>query len=228
MDKKSEYLELMRNRENLYRFLGRLYRVEVDGPLLEQMRVMCFPVECLETKLSEGYGVLREYLDNCGSDPLTDLAVDYTKVFLGAGIAEGCAAYPYESVYTSKKRVIMQDAWDKVRAIYAAKGLIKHSERPELFEDHISLELEFMAFLCHEIQSILVTKDESGVLSCLKEQMDFLNQHLLNWVSTFCTDIEKYAQTEFYKGIGKITNGYLHLDSTIIESLMNELSGART
>ncbi|MBU3112629.1 TorD/DmsD family molecular chaperone [Clostridium lacusfryxellense] len=223
MDKKSEYLELMKNRENLYRFLGRLYRVEVDGPLLQQMKAMRFPVECSETELSEGYLVLSEYLDNCSSDPLTDLAVDYTKVFLGAGIAEGSAAYPYESVYTSKKRVIMQEAWEQVTLIYAAKGLSKDDERPELFEDHISLELQFMSFLCHEAQCVLDTQNESEFLSCLKQQMDFLSQHLLKWVPSFCADVEKYAGTEFYKGIGKITNGYLRLDSAMLKSSMDEL-----
>lgn len=222
MDKNSEHLALMKNRENLYRFLARIYRVEVDGLLLNQMKVMSFPAECCETKLSEGYRVFKEYLENCGSDPLTDLAVDFAKVFLGAGIGLNTAAFPYESVYTSKKRIIMQEARDNVRAIYAAKGLYKDDERPEFFEDHISLELDFMAFLCHEAQCVLNTQNETEVLSCFKEQMYFLNQHLLNWIPTFCADIEKYSGTEFYKGIGKITNGYLYLDSEILKSLMDE------
>lgn len=221
MDKKSEYLAFMKNRENLYSFLSRLYRVEVDEPLLTQMKVMSFPVECCETELSEGYQVLREYLDKCGSDPLNDLAADYARIFLGAGVAEGSAAFPYESVYTSKERIIMQDARDQVMAIYAAKGLKKNDKSPEFYEDHICLELEFMAFLCRETQSVLDTQNESEVLSCLKDQMDFLSKHLLNWARRFSADIEKYADTKFYKGIGKITNGYLNLDRTILESLMD-------
>jgi putative dimethyl sulfoxide reductase chaperone len=219
-----EYLALTKNRENLYRFLGRLYGGEADSALLEGMKVMSFPAECCEAELKEGYGVLKEYLDSCGSSPLTDLAVDYAKVFLGAGIAEGSAAFPYESVYTGKKRIIMQDARDQVKEIYEAKGLNKDDERTALLEDHISLELDFMAFLCRETQRALGTQNESEILSCLQEQMDFLSQHLLNWIHAFCADIEKYAGTQFYKGIGKITNGYLRLDRVIIESLMDELS----
>ncbi len=210
----------MKNRENLYRFLVRLYKIEIDEPLLTQMKAMSFPVECCQTKLSEGYRILREYLDNCSSDPITDLASDYAKIFLAAGIADGSAAFPYESVYTSRKKIIMQDAYDQVKAIYAAKGLKKnYDEGSEFYEDHISLELEFMAFLCHETQYILGTQDESKFLSCVKEQMDFLSKHLLNWVPRFCSDIEKYADTKFYKGIGKITDSYLDLDYTILKSL---------
>ncbi|WP_411680400.1 molecular chaperone [Clostridium thailandense] len=220
MNKKSEYLKLMANRENLYRFLGRLYREEVDQILLEKMKVMGFSMECCETKLREGYEMLKGYLEDCGGDPLTDLAVDYAKVFLGAGIAEGSTAFPYESVYTSQKRIMMQEARDKVMVIYLAKGLGKDEEKFK-FEDHISLELEFMAFLCKEAQYILYTQNGLGFLSCLKEQMDFLSEHLLNWIPKFCADVERHADTEFYKALGKITNGYLNLDCNILKNLMN-------
>lgn len=220
MDKKSEYLAIMGNRENLYRFLGRLYKVEVDHQLLEQMKVMNFPVECSESQLSEGYGILKEYLRNHVNDPLNDLAVDYAKVFLGAGISEGSAAFPYESVYTSEKKIMMQEARDEVMAIYAVKGLSKNHEKTDSFEDHVALELEFMAFLCHETHNLIEVEGADEILSSLKEQIDFLKQHLLNWVPRFCNDIEKYADTDFYKGIAKITNGYLHLDYTILESLI--------
>jgi anaerobic sulfite reductase subunit A len=211
----------MVNRENLYRFLGRFYRLEVDQTLLDQMKAMNFPVEGCETELSEGYRALNECLGNHCNDVLNDLAVDYAKVFLGAGIAAGTAAFPYESVYTSQKRIMMQEARDKVMAIYEARGLSKYDDRWNLAEDHISLELEFMAFLCHEAQEILEKENEQEFLSILKEQMDFLSNHLLNWVSSFCNDIEKHADTQFYKAIGKITNGYLNLDCKILESLMN-------
>lgn len=212
----------MTNRENLYRFLSRLYRFEVDESMLTQMKAMKFPVQCSETELSEGYQMLKEYLKSCTSDSLNDLAVDYAKVFLGAGIAKDSAAFPYESVYTSKKRIIMQEAQDQVKVIYSAKGLSKEDKRPELFEDHIALELEFMAFLCQETKCMFDTENESGILSSLKEEMDFLKQHLLNWICKFCADVEKYADTEFYKGIGKITNGYLKLDYAILENLKKD------
>ncbi|HBC97400.1 MAG TPA: molecular chaperone TorD [Clostridium sp.] len=223
MNKKSEYLILAKNRENLYRFLGRLYKSEVDKTLFMQMKNMSFPVKCCESELSEGYQILKKYLDNHDSNSLTDLAVDYAKVFLAAGMAEGSAAFPYESVYTSKKKIVMQEARDQVMVIYAAKGLKKSVKNLNFFEDHISLELEFMAFLCQEAQHTSDIHGEPDFSPYVKEQMDFLNKHLLNWVPRFCADIEKYAGTEFYKGIGKITNGYLHLDRTILESLTSQL-----
>jgi anaerobic sulfite reductase subunit A len=221
METISEYSALILNRENLYRFLGRLYKVEADQTLLNQMKGMCFPAEYGEDELGEGYRMLEEYLQRLGRDPLTDLAVDYAKVFHGAGISGSAAAYPYESVYTSPERLIMQDARDKVVAAYRAKGLSK-AEMLDFPEDHIALEFEFMAHLCHETQHVFVTQDWPAVSVCLKEQLAFLEQHLLNWVPGFCADVEKFAETEFYKAVAKVTNGYLRLERTILEDMIAE------
>jgi anaerobic sulfite reductase subunit A len=218
----AEYSALIANRENLYRLLGRIYKVEVDQPLLNQLKGMCFPAESGEVGLGKGYRMLEEYLRHPGWDPLTDLAVDYAKVFLGAGmISENAAAYPYESVYTSPKRLIMQDARDQVVAAYRAKGMNK-AETLDFPEDHIALELEFMAYMCHETQHVLITQDWATVACCFKEQMDFLTQHLLNWVPVFCADVEKFAGTEFYKAVAQITKGYLRLECVILEDMIAE------
>ncbi len=221
MEKIAEYSMIMENRENLYRFLGRLYQLEVDQTLLEQMKSMCFPDECGEDELAQGYRMLSTYCQNLPSDPLTDLAVDYARVFLGAGIAGSDAAYPYESVYTSPKRLIMQEARDQVAAAYRAKGLTK-LETLDLPEDHIALELEFMAYLCRETQQALAVSDWQAVAAYLQEQADFLGAHLLNWVPAFCADIGKYAETGLYQGIVNITNGYLRLERANLEALIEE------
>lgn len=215
MNSKSEYVSLMKNRENLYRFLANIYRKEVDQTFLDQMNVMTFPENCCDSELAEGYGVLMEYLENCGSEAVTDLAVDYAKIFLAAGISQGSAAFPYESVYTSRKKILMQDAWEQVCEIYAAKGLKKGDVTKDILEDHIALELEYMAFLCNQAQ------EEEENLDCLEEQNTFLSKHLLNWVSEFCSDIDKCADTLFYKGIAQITNGYLRLDSIILDNMIS-------
>jgi len=198
-------MEIIKNRENLYRLLARLYKKEVDVNLIEAMQKMKFPKETSGEELSEGYKLLIESLENINSDSIDDLDVDYAKVFLGAGISEGTAAFPYESVYTSRKKSMMQEARDQVREIYLSKGLIKTDEEYNYVEDHIALEFEYMAYLC-----------ENGNLD---EQKNFLKTHLLNWIPKFCEDIEKHANTKFYKAIGKITKGYLKLDSIILESM---------
>ncbi len=220
MDPIAESSAIMENREQLYRFLGRLYRVEVDQALLDNMADLSFPDGSEGDELVEGYRMLENYLRRPGLDPLTDLAVDYAKIFLGAGIFKDCdAAYPYESVYTSPGRLIMQEARDQVLAAYRAKGLDKDAAL-NFPEDHIALELEFMAFLCRETQHALAARDWPEVSTGLKEQKDFLEQHLLNWVPAFCADVLKLANTDFYRAVAGMTNGFLAMEKAILEELI--------
>lgn len=217
----SEYYELMINRENMYRFLGRLYKVEVDITLLHQLKNMVFPVETGEKEMDEGYQLLKDYLQHLGMDPITDLAVDYARVFLGAGVYEGIVANPYESVYTSPEHLIMQDARDEVLAAYWAKGLDKRDSL-NVPEDHISLEFEYMAFMCRETHSALKDTDWRKISGSLMEQAEFLEQHLLNWIPDFCEDIIKCSETDFYIGIAKITNGFLRMEKNLLAELISE------
>jgi anaerobic sulfite reductase subunit A len=218
----SEYSALLSNRENLYRFFARLYRSEVDAPLFEHLSTMGFPAECEESELAEGYKMFAAYLRKPGEDPLTDLAVDYAKVFLGAGIYESEAAYPYESVYTNKERLIMQEARDQVLEIYRAHGLDR-IESLEVPEDHLALELEFMAHLCRKAIDAIEAENWAQVAASLQDQKYFLAQHLGNWTPEFCSDILKYAETDFYKAVSKITTGFLHMDQAIIANLLGDI-----
>jgi len=222
MDEVSEFAALISNRENLYRLLARLYRIEVDEPLLRQLSEMGFPAECDEPELAEGYRMLTDWLRNPGNDPLTDLAVDFARIFLGAGVYEGVAASPYESVYTSKERLIMQEARDQVFAIYRARGLYPDAEL-EIPEDHIALELEFLAHLCRE--TLQAGDDQARVSALLREQKEFIEQHPAKWVPAFCADIEKCASTGFYRAVGKITLGFLNMDHAILEDILAEITG---
>jgi anaerobic sulfite reductase subunit A len=217
MDEAAEFEALISNRENLYRLLARLYRIEVDEPLLRQLSEMGFPAECDEPELAEGYRMLTDCLCNPGSDPLTDLAVDFARIFLGAGVYEGVVASPYESVYTSKERLIMQEARDQALAAYHAKGLYPDSEL-EIPEDHIAIELEFLARLCRE--TLQAGGDRERVSTLLREQKEFIEQHPGKWVPAFCTDIEKCASTGFYRAVGKITRGFLNMEQAILEYLL--------
>ena len=194
----------MEPRAHLYSLLSRLYRVEVDAPLLEKLKGLSFPAAANET-LSEGYAMLTAYLANCGEGTLDDLAVDYATVFLAAGSADGQAAIPCESIYTSPKKIFMQEAWEDVCRIYAEKGLTKSSRHSDLMEDHLALELEFMA-------TLVKRRDP-------KAEQAFIEQHLLNWLPDFVADIDKYADHDFYKAVGRITLGFLQMERDLLAAL---------
>lgn len=199
-------------RENLYRLLSRLYDLEVDAPLLAALKGLRFPQDCGDPQLEEGYRLLEQYVQSHDQTCLDDLAVDYAGVFLAAGVAQGLAAFPYESVYTNKKRLVGQQARGSAAVAYAAKGFALGTATYKIPEDHVAVELEFMARLCREAAA-----EGADLAACLAEQRAFFEAHLQNWMPAFCRDVEKYAATGFYKGLAKITGGFLNLEKELFQ-----------
>ena len=224
-DNQSLLLDLHKSREQMYRLLSRLYLLEVDEELFDVLKEMKFPGEAPDEApdedLQEGYAHIGAYLKDAVSriqgaadeaaalqEVLDELAVDYARIFLSAGVAQGKAAFPFESVYTSRQHLMMQESRNDVIALYAEKGLTPGKDMYRVPEDHLGLLLEYMALLCTE------TLQKEGELqdAPLKEQKDFLNQHLINWVPAFTADVVAYASTDFYRGLGKLTKGFLSLE----------------
>ena len=143
-----DLIKLIEQRAATYGLLSRLFRVEIDQELLDELHGMRFPASTGNADVDEGYLRLAKYLSNTWENSLTDLAVDYTRVFIGHGVDAYSAAYPFESVYTSEKRLLMQDARDEVLAIYRSAGLDKKNSWKE-GEDHVALELEFEQVLAN-------------------------------------------------------------------------------
>lgn len=211
-------------RANFYRWLSRLYRAEVDRPLLASLQSMRFPDDCADADLDAGYRQLQAWLADAGGQDLDGLAADYAKVFLGAGIAKGsdAAAFPFASVYTSPARIMMQEARDRAVETFARHGLCLAADQKGLPEDHLALMLDFMAWLCQNCHEASAAADSNKVAGLLCEQAEFLDRQLLNWVPKFCRDLEKHASTRFYQGVSRLTRGFLGLDSRRLAALRRD------
>jgi putative dimethyl sulfoxide reductase chaperone len=223
MESIAKYSTLLSNRENLYRFFARLYSIEVDDELFTHLSTMGFPAEGEDSELNEGYRMLADYLRLPGSDQITDLAEDYKRIFLGTEFDECAAAYPYESAYGDQDPSMIQQLRDEVSTIYHDNGF-DLTETNDIPEDHIALELEYMAYLCHDSKTAMLAEDWKYVCASLREQKSFLNRHLLNWTPEFCADIQKCAATNFYKAIAKITHGFLCIEQAILEDLADTIA----
>lgn len=206
----SESVEIMKERASLYSLLARVYRREVDKSFLETLASLS--VESDSVKFNEGLKESKEAISN-SEDAILDFAVDYARIFLGAGIAKGVAAYPYESVYTSKDRLVMQEAYEKVVKIFRANGVGKLDA--DLYEDHAALELEFMSLLCRRAVELIEKGDEAGLEENLDLQKSFLNEHLLNWMPEFLETIRRCPGSGFYKGFSKATEAFLGMEKEL-------------
>ncbi|MBR2836579.1 MAG: molecular chaperone TorD family protein [Coriobacteriales bacterium] len=212
---------LCRQRAATYGLLARLFRVEVDQPLLNELHSSRYPASTGNSLVDEGYRDIATYLSNADERSVTELAVDYTRTFIGYGVDAYSAAFPFESVYTSEKRLKMQDARDEVLAIYHAYALDK-DESWEENEDHLAVELEFMQVMCSRAASALEAGDEDRAVQHLEVQRGFLADHLNAWVPMFTSDIARISKTSFYKGLGKLCEGYLQEDAVFLDGILDE------
>ena len=129
----SELIELFKHRSATYGLLSRLYAKEVDAELLDELHDTLWPVETGTDAGDEGNRLIATYLSGIWENTLTELAADYMRTFFGHGYSGHAAAYPFESVYSSEKRLLMQSARDEVLALYrAASPLFAAIQNAEL------------------------------------------------------------------------------------------------
>ena len=214
-----EFAKTNDSRAKAYGLIARLYAKEVDDELLEQLRRAAFPVRSGSDLADEGNRLMATYLSNVWSGTLQELAVDYVHAFIGSGMDAFSAAYPYESVYTSPRRLMMQEARDEVLAIYRSQALDKAATWKES-EDHIAMECEFMATMAARTAQACREGDEDKAASLLRVQYNFLEDHLYAWTGMLSSDMRKFARTDFYKGLADYTDGFLESDVELLKNVL--------
>lgn len=216
----SEISQIMDTRANMFNLLSRVFRKEVDAEFLDELMHVRYPQNTGNDLADISYRFIHRYLCNAREATLDELAVDYARIFLGLGSLDAHAAYPYESVYTSEKGLLMQDARDKVLAVYHANGIVKDKSWKDP-EDHIAAELEFMKIMSIRCRDLLDEEKEDEAYANVEAQRDFLIEHLLKWTAKFFDDIPLYAATDFYSAFAELTRTYLADDLSLLEELLD-------
>ena len=211
---------LNEQRENMYGLLSRLYKVEMDKNFYKGLCEAAFPTATGNDDVDAGYRRIALYCASHRDDALLDLARDYAqRVFIGHGNNAYAAAYPFESVYTSEKRLLMQEARDEIVEVYRESGFAVDAgwEDPE---DHIALELEYMQMMARRARQALEAGEDETALELLDKQRAFLLRHLLSWTPFLVNDMERIAQTDLYQGLALLTRGLLAQDREFLNSVV--------
>lgn len=203
---------LCEQRAEGYGWLSRLFRAEVDENLLKGLKATPYPQGTGNADLDLGYRKMATYLSTKASGVLLDLAIDYVRTFIGHRNDTFGAAYPFESVYTSEKRLLMQEARNEVVAIYRRAGMAI-SETWKDPEDHIALELEYLQVMAQKAAGLLREGDADRAAACLEEQREFLDGRLRLWTPMLTEDMKRFAKTGLYEGLAYVLDGFLQLDS---------------
>lgn len=221
MDTQIALEDILASRVNTYYLLSRIFRIEVDDEFYGELLTLKFPKNTGNDSVDKGYELIYSYLNSPHPSVITDLAVDYTRTFIGHGNNGYSAAYPFESVYTSPKRLLMQAARDDVLVIYRAAGIDKNPSWKD-GEDHIALELEFMQIMGQRALDAYRSGNEDQAAELLTTSKFFLEEHLNSWFPMMAKDMNKFSKTDFYKGVAALTLGFLDTDYEFLQDILED------
>ena len=106
----------------------------------------------------------------------------------------------------------------EVRRKYAAAGVCTPAEYHEPL-DYIGLELDFMRLLSENEAASWRKEERDKALDYLNMERDFLGEHIIRWVPGFCDKVIYMAESDFYRGIARITKGFITDDYEKVEGL---------
>jgi len=221
----SDMIDMARARASFYRMLGGLYLNELSEEDIERLSQGSFASSDLgNAEANEGLSDMASYLRRAPRNVRQELAVDFAGSILAAGVYEERRATPYESVFASATGLLMQEARDDVYRYYCESG-VEVDESLRMPEDHFSFECEFMALLADRSADKLAEGDTASCLDDVNLQASFYADHLANWVDSLCACLEGCARTRFYRGVAKLTRGFVVEDGQLIEEMKGELEG---
>lgn len=139
-------------------------------------------------------------------EEISDLKADHTRLF--TGLAQIPVA-PWESVFFTEERLVFQKQTQDVRDWYQRYGMTVVTGQYREPEDHIGLELTFMAHLAKIGLAALAAQNEPEFEQALAAQRDFADKHLFLWAPLWCSLIQEHAKTDFYRSLAQIVYGML-------------------
>ncbi len=207
-------------RADLGRVIAYAFAYEMPGEFMMQRLFEDMQAWDFHPLAVEGAEMIRAWLaDENGEDKVETVASDYARAFLGAGIVNQVVSYPFESVYTSPTRLVMQDAYEEVRKIYHKSGFVK-TEDCDMHEDHIALEVQFLAHMSARQAQCIAVGETAGAIKALEVQKDFIQKHIDNWVPRFFKDLRESPVSPFYKGWSFILEGFIEFEKQAIEDIL--------
>ena len=215
----SQYQDLHTVRNGIYSLLARLYQEPMDNKLFSWLSgrenpFIEFRLYPSNTELETGLKILSAWDKEPEHEDLATLQDDYNQLFL----VPPYGALPYESPWLDQDHLMFQEPTLKVRKMYHQFG-VQASQENRFPDDHIGLELEFMAYLCRTYlthQSTLAEDSLPTSQEWLAAQASFIEEHLLLWVPDFTRRQIESASTAFYRGLAYLLNGFIFWDFSFL------------
>lgn len=151
---------------------------------------------------------------------IQEASTEYAKLFIvPPGVSNNESPYPYESLFRGTHKMLMDEPRDEVYKAYwmARLELKQESNEPE---DHLGLELLFLARLSERIADALKEKGQDGIEEALKDitaSIEFLKAHPLSFVDRLSELVLEQARHPFYRGLALTLPPYLRFDLAYLD-----------
>jgi putative dimethyl sulfoxide reductase chaperone len=214
-----EAYRLAESRSKIYGFLSSAYLQRPDLGFVRKLRseaVESFvsslsPDAGLPQEMHQGLEEVRDFIASSkgqsSEEVCQGLSVERTRLLRGIKPGDSPPP-PYESVYRDRAQTLMGNATLDVQREYNKTGLSLATGQKEP-PDHIGIELEFMRFLSEREAECWGRGERAEALGYLSEEGRFLEEHLTQWVGEFCDRVIEIAVSGFYRGIARMTKGFL-------------------
>jgi DMSO reductase family type II enzyme chaperone len=141
---------------------------------------------------------------------LSQLQSEHRQVF---GHIESSPSPPYETRYGTGHLFQQTQQLADIAGFYRAFGLTLSDEAHER-PDHLTIELEFLHFLCFKEAYALQHHGAEQAELCRDAERTFLTDHLLQWASSFAKRLQEAAGGGWYGQLGALFATFLSMEAT--------------
>lgn len=217
--------DVLESRSEFYLMLAGLYFKPLTQAQIDSMAEEDYAGYVVgESLLDEGFDDIRRALRKRHTGTRSILATEWTSTFGGAEAYKGRYCVPNASVFLDESGLTYGRPRNEVSRIYGEQCL-RLADNSGMPESHISFELEFLSILSGEISRHLQAGELDQALRKIDLSQQFIEERILTWFPQLMELAMVMLKTRFYKGVLKITKGYLELDLQTLEDVKAEVQG---
>jgi TorA maturation chaperone TorD len=209
----------------MLQLVGRLYRYPPDEELIEYLKKIDMDDEedlfLTDEGCRAGIGLMSGFCRDLTMEEAVRRATgDHSQLFVGP---LHLPSPPWSSVYLDGGSLFGPTALAVEKEFKRLGFWIPEGNHEPC--DHITYELQFVAELYKEAAEEFRQGDETGGFQHLNEARQFTSTYLTPWLAAFLGRVEKHAETDFYRGLAKLTRGLVQMESGFLDGVARQEAG---